>query len=263
MKKFIMLLAALSMGGSIVFGLLNKETLSNVLTELKNTNQEVSTVTQELGETEDKVEGAVERETQAKDERNMASAAVQGVNQQLALVEKSVSDVQSDLKKIEIEHKEIELAIQKQFPDGNIKSPEELTAMVTMLRQTVTDHQNAKASLEADLSAAMQERKTAAAKVQEEENYQRQRAQKLSLNGLVATIIAVNNEWGFVMVNAGRIHGVDAESSLLVRRGNSRIARLRIVNLQDNMLVADVVKESLMKGLKVQPGDKVIFENVR
>jgi len=87
-------------------------------------------------------------------------------------------------------------------------------------------------------------------------------AQKLALNGLVATIIAVNNEWGFVMVNAGRQHGVGAESSLLVRRGNTRVARLRIVNLQDNMLVADVVKESLMKGFKVQPGDKVIFEDV-
>ena len=79
---------------------------------------------------------------------------------------------------------------------------------------------------------------------------------------MVATVIAVNNEWGFVMVNAGRAHGVEADSSLLVKRGNVRIARLRLVNLQDTACVCDVVKESLMKGIKVQPGDKVIFESL-
>lgn len=45
------------------------------------------------------------------------------------------------------------------------------------------------------------------------------RAQKLALNGLVATVIAVNKEWGFVMINAGRQHGVSPDASLLVKRG--------------------------------------------
>ena len=99
------------------------------------------------------------------------------------------------------------------------------------------------------------------AKVKEEEKFQVQRAQKLAINGLIATVIAVNKDWGFVMVNAGREHGVQADSSLLVKRGNSRIARLRIVNLGDRSIVADVVDESLTSGIDVKPGDKIIFES--
>jgi hypothetical protein len=97
-------------------------------------------------------------------------------------------------------------------------------------------------------------------KVREEEKYQNQRAQKLAVGGLVATVIAVNNEWGFVMVNAGQTHGVSPDASLLVKRGNSRIGRLRIVNLEATSTIADLVDDSIVPGINVQPGDKVIFE---
>ena len=110
---------------------------------------------------------------------------------------------------------------------------------------------------------AYQSKQVEVSKVREEEKFQMQRAQKLSLNGLVATVIAVNKEWGFVMINAGRQHGVTADASLLVKRGNSRIARLRIVTLEETSTVADLVDESLVKGVDIQPGDKVIFENVQ
>ena len=166
------------------------------------------------------------------------------------------------MKKVEIEIAEINLAVKKVFPDGQIKSAEELRMKMTMLQESLTEEQNKKAEYEAQLAGAAQLKQEQVSRVKEEENYQVARAQKLSLNGLVATVIAVNADWGFVMVNAGRQNGVSADSSLLVKRGNSRIARLRIVNLQDNVVVADVVKESLLAGFKVQPGDKVIFESV-
>jgi transcription elongation GreA/GreB family factor len=63
------------------------------------------------------------------------------------------------------------------------------------------------------------------------------------------------------MVNAGRAHGVSADSSLLVKRGNARVGRLRIVSLEDMMTVADVVDEAGVSGVVVKPGDKVIFES--
>ena len=115
--------------------------------------------------------------------------------------------------------------------------------------------------MDAQFAKANQSKQVQVNAVKKEEKFQMERAQKLALNGMVATVIAVNKEWGFVMVNAGRAHGVSGESSLLVKRGNSRVARLRIVNLQDTVSVCDVVKDSLIKGIKIQPGDKVIFEN--
>ena len=126
---------------------------------------------------------------------------------------------------------------------------------------TLAEKQAQKTELMAQVEAANQTKQVQVAKVREEEKFQVQRAQKLAVNGLIATVIAVNKDWGFVMVNAGREHGVSADSSLLVKRGNSRIARLRIVNLEDRSIVADVVDESLTSGIDVKPGDKIIFES--
>lgn len=261
MKKFMMLLAALAMGASIFFGLLNKKFLEETKNELDGVNADISKVTTELGEVEDKLVTAKEEEGQAKDARNQASADVEGVRQNLKIAANSLDKIKDEFAKIEVEKQEIAIAVKKTFPDGQVKTADELRMKLTMLKEQLTDKQNAKAEYEAQLDEAAKQKKEMTAKVKQEEEFQRKRAQRLQLNGMVATVIAVNNEWGFVMVNAGRQHGVEANASLLVRRGNSRIARLRIAGIQDRMTVANVVEDTVSSGLSVQPGDQVIFEN--
>lgn len=263
MKKFIMILSALLMMGSAFIGIINKGDLEDVVKDLERLRGEVKTATAQLGEAEDKRDDSTEKETQAKDGRNQAAASVEGVKQELKIADRALEDVSSELKKVEIEKKEIDLAVQKAFPDGNIKSTEDLTMTLTMLKDTLTEKQNTKTELVASVTAAQQTKQAEISKVKQEEKFQMQRAQKLVLNGLTATVIAANKEWGFVMINAGRQHGVAPDASLLVKRGNTRIARLRIVTLEDAVTVADVVDESIVAGIEVHPGDKVIFENVR
>jgi hypothetical protein len=261
MKKFVMILAGFAMLGAAVVGVLNKKDLEAVIEELTGVKKQVTDVTAKLGEAEDKRDGAQEKETQAKDTRNQAAAAVAESEQKLKVVQRGVEELSSELQKVEIEKKEIDLAIRKVFPDGNIKDSKDLQMTLSMLKDTLTAHQTKKTELNTQLGGAAQAKQTQVAKVKEEENFQSQRAQRLALTGLVATVIAVNREWDFVMVNAGRSHGVSPESSLLVKRGNTRIGRLRIVNLEDAVTVADIVDDSLVSGIEVQPGDKVIFEN--
>jgi len=261
MKKFIMILAGLAMLGASVVGYLNKDEFDELSKNLVDAEAAVRDANAELGEIEDKRDEAVTRETQAKDERNRVAAEVEMVKQQLKVVDRSLEDVDAERKKVDIEQKEIDLAVRKQFPDGEIKSADDLNTTLTMLKDTLTEKQNRKAELAAKRESAKQAQQAEMAKVRKEEEYQQERAQKLSLNSLVATVVAVNSEWGFVMVNAGRAHGVQPDSSLLVRRGNARIGRLRIVGLQDMVTVADVAEDSAVTGLNVKPGDKVIFEN--
>ena len=263
MKKFIMILSALIMMGSAFVGISNKDDLKRVVESLERLRVEVKTATAQLGEAEDKRDDATEKETQSKDSRNQAAAVVEGVKQELKIAARAVEDVSSELRKVEIEKKEIDLAVKRQFPDGKVKSIDDLTINLTMLKDTLTEKQNKTSELTAAVTTAQQAKQSEASKVKQEEKYQMQRAQKLALNGLTATVIAANKEWGFVMVNAGRQHGVSPDASLLVKRGNTRIARLRIVTLEDAVTVADVVDESIVPGIEVHPGDKVIFENVQ
>jgi myosin heavy subunit len=258
-----MILSCLTMIAAAVVGVVNKKKVEIFTTQLKEVTAQVTEVGAKLGEAEDKHDEAQEKETQAKDSRNQAAAGVEEVNQKLKQIQRSVEDVTAELKKKEIEKKEIDLAVSKLFPGGEIQKSEDLEMTLTMLKDSLTESQAKKAALNTQLGAASGLKQTQVAKVKEEEKFQIQRAQKLALNGLVATVVAVNKEWGFVMINAGRSHGVTADASLLVKRGNSRIARLRIVNLEESSVIADLVDDSLVKGIEVQPGDKIIFENVQ
>lgn len=258
-----MIFGILAMGGAIVVGLQNKGTYEVALADLKKAKASVTKVTTELGGLEDQKEADTEKETQAKDKSKLASAEVERVREDLKRIVKSSEDAAADLKKVEIEQNEIDLLIKKIFPSGDVTTAEDLRMNLSMLKDTLTEKQNAVAEMDAQYAKGKQAKQVQVSKVKKEESYQVERAKKLALNGMIATVIAVNREWGFVMVNAGRAHGVDGQSSLLVKRGNSRVARLRVVNLQDNVTVCDVVKNSLIRGITIQPGDKVIFENAR
>lgn len=73
-------------------------------------------------------------------------------------------------------------------------------------------------------------------------------------------IVAVNPGWNFVLLNIGDEQGVLANAPLLVIRGNTPIARLRVTSVEPATSVADVIPNSAARGVSVQPGDKVIFE---
>ena len=96
MKKFVMILGILAMAGAIVLGLQNKETLEKATNEWEDLKGKVTKVTEELGATEDKRDAATVKETQSKDKRNQASAAIEGVKENLKVIARSVDDSSSD-----------------------------------------------------------------------------------------------------------------------------------------------------------------------
>lgn len=71
--------------------------------------------------------------------------------QKLKIVQRSLEDVAGELKKAEIEKKEIDLLVAKTFPDGNIKTSEDLQMTLTMLKDTLTEKQGKKTELNAQL----------------------------------------------------------------------------------------------------------------
>ena len=79
---------------------------------------------------------------------------------------------------------------------------------------------------------------------------------------LVAKVVAVNQAWGFVVVDAGQRLGITEATKLLVTRGNKTVGKLSIVSVQNERTVANILPETLAGGLNVAPGDRVILENL-
>jgi len=123
----------------------------------------------------------------------------------------------------------------------------------------------------------------------ENEGEFRQRSTGMVTNKVEIT--GVNNEWGFVTLNTGRMDGVvlggeldvkrdDGKIAALnneglipsgekvagrrvdVKRGGKKIGELNITEVDDRMTVADIVPGSMADGVKILPGDEVDFGNV-
>jgi len=92
------------------------------------------------------------------------------------------------------------------------------------------------------------------------EQSERRRQEGISLPGLQGRILAVNAGWNFVVLNIGDKQGLAVNSALLVVRGKSPIARLRITSVEPATSIADLIPNSVARGVTVQPGDTVIVE---
>ncbi|HCN27443.1 MAG TPA: hypothetical protein DIT64_01365 [Verrucomicrobiales bacterium] len=88
------------------------------------------------------------------------------------------------------------------------------------------------------------------------------RKKSFDRNSLNAQIVAVNSDWGFVVVNAGQSLGITEATKLLVTRGTQTIGKLSIVSVQGDRTVANILSDTLAKGEQISPGDRVILENL-
>ncbi len=81
-------------------------------------------------------------------------------------------------------------------------------------------------------------------------------------NTFQATIVAVDNDWNFVVIGAGEKSGLTGSSKLLIQRDGRLLGKLLISKLEPNTAVADVEPGSLRNGVALQAGDQVILESV-
>jgi len=88
------------------------------------------------------------------------------------------------------------------------------------------------------------------------------RKRSFDRNSLNAQVVAVNAEWGFVVVNAGQTLGITEATKLLVTRGTQTIGKLSIVSIQGDRTVANILTDTLAQGATIAPGDRVILENL-
>jgi len=242
-----MVLAILAMGGSAFVGFLNKNEIDLEKKALAEVTRKVKQTSSDLNEVEDKVKDA-------EDERSMVTDL--RAEQTMKGFQSSIAADTSKLEKTQLEQREIDLLIEK----IGIASVDELQNKVQALADRKTELSNEQINSAAELETAKGGLVAIDNQVKDLKAYQIQRAQKVALNGLEASIVATNSQWGFVLVNAGKDLGVTADDSLLVKRGTSRVARLRIVSLEPDMVIAEVVEDSLPQGTTVQKGDRVIFE---
>jgi hypothetical protein len=77
--------------------------------------------------------------------------------------------------------------------------------------------------------------------------------------GIRGTVLAVNPAYNFVVLSLGARQGVEANSEMLVLRGGSFIAKIRISSVEPATAIGDIITSTLARGVQVQPGDTVVY----
>ncbi|HWB61190.1 MAG TPA: hypothetical protein VG733_17035 [Chthoniobacteraceae bacterium] len=85
------------------------------------------------------------------------------------------------------------------------------------------------------------------------------RQANLIRKGVEGIVMAVNPGYGFVVISLGDKQGAVPDAEVIVERDGHQIATLKITTVEPVLSVADIIPESLAKGQRVLPGDKVIF----
>jgi len=91
----------------------------------------------------------------------------------------------------------------------------------------------------------------------------REEARQLKINrgALEAVITGVQQDWGFLIIGAGSNQGFTPTSTLLVKRDGRMIGKVRPSAVEPNQTIAEIIFPSLAPGVRLQPGDKVIFDD--
>ncbi len=214
-----------------------------------------------------KTEDIITKQTDVKETNELTKSAketeLRTLLGQIAASEAELPRRQEKIARQEAEIKDYDetvAEIQDILKDVDATTPEEIEAAINQLQQ---DKLAVDKELEEVQTAVAAAEESVASKEQSLDRVNRtlsDRRDGIVRNTSESTVTAVNPDWGFAVVGAGRAQGMSADQPLLVKRGNTYIARLAIVSLEENQLIADIVPDSLAPGARVLPGDRVIVQ---
>ncbi|HEY2573899.1 MAG TPA: hypothetical protein VGH65_07510 [Verrucomicrobiaceae bacterium] len=141
-------------------------------------------------------------------------------------------------------------------------TPENLGESINKLKTTIAENENKAKEIGETVAAKEREVKKATDDVTEIQRRVEDRKKYYNRNSFSATVIAVNNDWGFVVVDAGKNREITPDTRLLVARGRDTIAKLSIISVQNTRTVASIDRKSVRPGMSVAPGDRVILETL-
>lgn len=263
-KTLILFIALLFTGAAAYFS-------HNNLGKSKEERLKISKLEESIDDTEKKIiktdETIVIRRADIDSETRRSGTLesdISALNGEIGSAKTKIKQFETEIETQVAEIKQFEDALaelKKFFESMNVNDMEELNDKIKELQGTTIAREKELAETQALVEGA----KTAVAKLEEQlgagRNRQMERNRGLQVNTSEAVIMAVNADWGFVVINAGESQGYRGDNSLIVKRGETYIAKLAITSISKNQMVADILPKSVAKGMSVMPGDRVILQS--
>jgi peptidoglycan hydrolase CwlO-like protein len=223
--------------------------------DLANTKATLKSTQTELAATKTKLQSAQDELAKTKDELQTTQAQLATTQSNLDAANKQVADLNS-----QIDTLNKKIASMTPTPQGvtptagpsqadydalntKYKDSQAQVAELTQLKETLTNKVKDAESRADDLQKVVDHYKN-----------------NILKNGLEGQVLAVNQGWNFVVLSIGDRQGAVANGEMILKRGDEQIGKVRITSVEPSTSVADIIPGSLARGVRVEPGDRVIFQ---
>ncbi len=259
MTKFLLLLSAAVMAMACYFSWQNRETFVKVRKDRQKIDVAIK---KDLGAA-----------TVAANEVGAIKADVTAISGELESEKTRLEQAQIKLRNIKADadraaadlataNKDMEAITAKfvEMPPG--VTPETIGDSVNKQKTTIAENEDKAKQMQEAVANKEKELKRSTDELADIQKRVTDRRKFYDRNSLSATIVAVNNEWGFVVIDAGKNKEITADTKLLITRGNDTIGKLNIVSVDGTKTVANIDRKSVRRGVSVSPGDRVILETL-
>jgi len=78
-------------------------------------------------------------------------------------------------------------------------------------------------------------------------------------SGVPATILEVNTQWQYVVIDLGEVDRLELFLNALVHRGDEYIGQVNVIRIENTVAIAEILPHTFQPGMTLQPGDTVFF----
>ncbi|HUF63143.1 MAG TPA: hypothetical protein VMN36_13785 [Verrucomicrobiales bacterium] len=260
MIKVLLILTSLVAGAAVFFAIQNKNSYTEhhnarVTAETQDTRvqRELAAVSEEVADFDVQLTAGTGQRDLFEAQKEQKEIRLNSRKQELATKSKDMLEKQNRID-------ELQMALQtagQDLPAGLDLA--EIPGMVEDLKVKEDELQNQIQESRTLVAAAVNRTKNSEKILESLRAQEAAYQQAIVRNAIELTVSAVNNEWGFVVINTPRGTGIQSDSPLVVKRGEVFVARLTVDKVEPSQIVANI--DSITAGMRILPGDRVIFED--
>lgn len=253
MSKILLIAAAVFLLGSTGLSFLNKGKMTAKTDEIKRVNgvaaaaqSDATKARATLKEAGKKLDAQASKTAEVQGQLNAATDNLAKLKDEAAASAKNLADKDAEIDRL---NKAVVVAVSGGKPAAVEGDPAAQVQTLTTQRdelKTVNDSlQNRVKSMESQVA-----------------DLQRERASHIagtSRPGLAGKVLAVDRNWNFVVLSLGDRNGVNSNTTMVVRRGDSMVGRVKITTVEPSQSIADIIPNSVPPGVSVEAGDTVIY----
>lgn len=200
------------------------------------------------------------------DKAQSEKTATEGSLDQLAASEKKlkrdVSELDAKLEEQDAKLKQIAEAqaqVKKILADLGDISIEQLPEKVAEVTKNRDDLSKQLEELKTNIAGA--EKAVAAAREESARLADREadRNARFRANAMQSVVTAVDPDWGFVVIGAGKNTGFTPQTKLLIEREGRLIGEVKPSAVEPSQTIAEIDPDTIAPGARIQPGDTVIL----